>query len=160
MDGGRRTRGHPAGNVYVLDGNGTFDTTLTGGFPTRRHFGNAFIKLATTGGKLSVADYFATFNTVAQTNADIDLGSGGAMVLPDLVDANGVTRHLAIGAGKDNHMYVVDRDAMGKWNPSANLNYQDLGSALGGAVFSMPAFFNSTVYFGSKSIMMMVLSLF
>jgi hypothetical protein len=138
----------PAGNVYVLDGNGTFDTTLSGGFPSAGNFGNAFIKLATTGGKLSVADYFATFNTVAQTNADIDLGSGGAMVLPDLVDANGVTRHLAVGAGKDSHMYVVDRDAMGKWNPSANLNYQDLGSALGGAVFSMPAFFNNTVYYG------------
>ena len=53
------------GNVYVLDGNGTFDTTLTGaGFPNKGDFGNAFLKIATAGG-LSVADYFATFDTVS-----------------------------------------------------------------------------------------------
>jgi hypothetical protein len=138
-----------AGNVYVLDGNGTFDTTLTGaGFPVAGDFGNAFVKLATAGG-LSVADYFATFDTVAASNADTDLGSGGAMVFPDLVDGSGATRHLAVGAGKDGHIYVVDRDAMGKWNPSANLNYQDIAGALGGSVFSMPAFFNNTLYYGA-----------
>jgi hypothetical protein len=121
------------GNMYILDGNGTFDTTLTpAGFPSAGDFGNAFIKIATAGG-LSVADYFATFDTVSASDADTDLGSGGAIVLPDLVDATGRTRHLAIGAGKDSHLYVVDRDAMGKWNASANQNYQDITGALGGA---------------------------
>jgi hypothetical protein len=139
----------PAGNVYVLDGNGTFDTTLTSaGFPNRGNFGNAFIKIATAGG-LSVADYFATFDTVAASNADTDLGSGGAMVFPDFVDATGATRHLAVGAGKDGHMYVVDRDAMGKFNASSNQNYQDISGALGGSVFSMPAYFNNTLYYGA-----------
>jgi hypothetical protein len=139
-----------AGNVYVLDGNGTFDTSLTGaGFPVNGDFGNAFVKLATAGGGLAVADYFATFDTVAASNADSDLGSGGAMVFPDLVDAGGITRHLAVGAGKDGHIYVVDRDAMGKFNASANQNYQDISGALGGSVFSMPAFFNNTLYYGA-----------
>jgi len=138
------------GNMYILDGNGTFDTTLTpSGFPSAGDFGNAFIKIATAGG-LSVADYFATFDTVSASNTDTDLGSGGAIVLPDLVDAAGRTRHLAIGAGKDAHLYVVDRDAMGKWNASANQNYQDITGALGGAVFSMPAYFNSTLYYGAS----------
>jgi hypothetical protein len=139
-----------AGNVYLLDGNGTFDTTLTAsGFPSKGDFGNGFIKIATTGG-LSVADYFEMFDTVSETNADTDLGSGGAMVLPDLVDAMGHTRHLAVGAGKDSVLYVVDRDAMGKWNASANLNYQDITGALGGLVFSMPAYFNNTLYYGAS----------
>jgi len=139
-----------SGNFYVLDGNGTFDTTLNGtGFPNKGDFGNAFIKIATAGG-LSVADYFATFDTVSASNADTDLGSGGAMVFPDLVDATGRTRHLAVGAGKDGHMYVVDRDAMGKWNASANQNYQDIAGALGGSVFSMPAYFNNTLYYGAS----------
>jgi hypothetical protein len=137
-------------NVYLLDGNGTFDTTLTsGGFPNQGDFGNAFVKIATTGG-LSVADYFATFDTVSKSNADTDLGSGGSMVLPDLVDSTGKTRHLAVGAGKDSHIYVVDRDAMGKFNASSNQNYQDITGALGGAVFSMPAYFNNTVYYGAS----------
>jgi len=138
------------GNVYVLDGNGTFDTTMTSaGFPNKGDFGNAFIKIATTGG-LSVADYFATFDTVSASNADTDLGSGGAMVFPDFVDASGATRHLAVGAGKDGHLYVVDRDAMGKWNAASNQNYQDISGALGGSVFSMPAYFNNTLYYGAS----------
>ncbi len=139
----------PQGNVYLLDGNGTFDTTLTGtGFPSQGNFGNAFLKIATSSG-LAVADYFATFDTVAATNADTDLGSGGTLVLPDFVDATGQTRHLAVGAGKDSHIYVVNRDAMGKWNASSNQSYQDISGALGGSVFSMPAYFNNTVYYGA-----------
>jgi hypothetical protein len=139
----------PAGNIYLLDGNGTFDTTLDGsGFPINRNFGNAFLKVSTAGG-LAVADYFATFNTVSQSNADADLGSGGTLVLPDFVDSGGHVKHLAVGAGKDAHMYVVDRDAMGKWNASSNQSYQDLSGALGGAVFSMPAYFNGTLYYGA-----------
>jgi PQQ-like domain len=138
------------GNFYVLDGNGTFDTTLTAsGFPNRGDFGNAFLKIA-TGGGLSVADYFATFDTVSASNADTDLGSGGALVLPDLVDATGRTRHLAVGAGKDAHIYVVDRDSMGKWNASSNQIYQDIAGALGGPVFSMPAYFDGNLYYGAS----------
>jgi outer membrane protein assembly factor BamB len=137
-------------NVYLLDGNGTFDTTLDGaGFPVQRNFGNAFLKL-TTSGTLAVADYFATFDTVAKSNADTDLGSGGVLVLPDLVDGGGQTRHLTVGAGKDRHIYVVDRDSMGKWNASSNQIYQDISGALGGSVFSKPAFFNNTVYYGAS----------
>jgi PQQ enzyme repeat len=138
------------GNFYVLDGNGTFDTTLTAnGFPSGGDFGNAFLKIATAGG-LSVADYFATFDTVSASNADTDLGSGGALVLPDLVDATGRTRHLAVGAGKDAHIYVVDRDSMGKWNASSNQIYQDIAGALGGSVFSMPAYFDGNLYYGAS----------
>jgi hypothetical protein len=138
------------GNVYLLDGNGTFDTTLDGsGFPSQGNFGNAFLKISTSSG-LAVADYFATFNTVSQSNADTDLGSGGTLVLPDLVDGTGRTRHLAVGAGKDAHIYVVDRDAMGRWNLSSNLIYQDISGALGGSVFSMPAYFNNMLYYGAS----------
>jgi hypothetical protein len=138
-----------SGNVYLLDGNGTFDTSLAAnGFPSRGDFGNAFLKVSTSGG-LAVADYFATFNTVSQSNADTDLGSGGTLVLPDLVDGMGRTRHLAVGAGKDAHIYVVDRDSMGKWNSSSNQIYQDIGGALGNSVFSMPAYFNGMLYYGA-----------
>ena len=138
------------GNVYLLDGNGTFDTTLNGsGFPSQGNFGNAFLKISTSGG-LAVADYFATFDTVQATAADRDLGSGGTLVFPDLIDGTGQTRHLAVGAGKDAHIYVVDRDSMGKWNASSNQIYQDISGALGNSVFSMPAYFNNTLYYGAS----------
>jgi hypothetical protein len=138
------------GSLYVLAANGTFDTALTAsGFPSSGDFGNGFLKIATTG-QLSVADYFATFDTVAQSAADSDLGSGGAMVLPDQTDASGAIRHLALGAGKDGNIYVVDRDAMGKFDPAANHAYQVIGGALGGSVFSSPAYFNGAVYYGAS----------
>src|SRR6185295_7343030 len=64
------------GNVYLLTGNGTFDTTLTaGGFPVNSNFGNSIVKIAPSG--TSVVDYFTMSNTVAESNADQDLGSGG-----------------------------------------------------------------------------------
>jgi hypothetical protein len=39
---------------------------------------------------------------------------------------------------------------MGKWNASANQNYQDITGALGGQVFSMPAYFNNMLYYGAS----------
>jgi hypothetical protein len=139
-----------SGNVYLLDGNGTFDTTLDAqGFPQLRDFGNAFLKVSTSSG-LSVSDYFSTFDTVSQSNADRDLGSGGTLLLPDLLDASSQVRHLAVGAGKDAHIYVVDRDSMGKWNSSSNRIYQDISGALAGSVFSTPAYFNGMLYYGAS----------
>jgi hypothetical protein len=136
-------------NIYFLDANGTFDTTLTpSGFPVNGDFGNAFVKLSTSSG-LAVADYFATFDTVALSTRDADLGSGGALVLPDLIDNAGQTWHLAVGAGKDGNIYVVNRDNMGKFNSSSNNIYQELSAALPGGVWSMPAYFNNTIYYGS-----------
>src|SRR5581483_1005785 len=95
------------GNIYFLAANGTFDTALNaGGFPSLGDYGNAFVKLSTTGNKLAVIDYFNMSNTVAESNADLDLGSGGAVVLVDMTDSSGTIRHLGVGAGKDGHIYV------------------------------------------------------
>ncbi|HEV2197194.1 MAG TPA: hypothetical protein VGR55_16540 [Candidatus Acidoferrum sp.] len=133
-----------AGNIFFLVGNGTFETTLTAqGFPSNKDCGNCFVKLS-TGGGLALADYFTPQNTVAESNADQDLGSGGTLLLPDMKDAGGTTRHLALGGGKDSTIYVADRDNMGKFSASSNQIYQAL--PMPGTLFSAPAYFNNTVY--------------
>ncbi len=138
-----------SGNVFFIMGNGDFDTTLNAsGFPANGNCGNCFVKLSTSGG-LKLADYFTPHNTVAESNADQDFGSGGGILLMDLTDSGGTTRHLSVGAGKDALIYVVDRDAMGKFNASTDQIYQEISGQLGGSVFSMPAFFNGTVYYGA-----------
>ncbi len=139
-----------SGNIYFLQANGTFDTTLNQqGFPINGDYGNSFMKLSTTGGTLAVADYFAMYNTVQESGADEDLGSGGMIVLPDITDNNGQVHHLAVGAGKDTNIYVVNRDNMGKFNPNNNNQiYQELAGALPGGVWSKPAYFNNVVYYG------------
>jgi outer membrane protein assembly factor BamB len=140
-----------AGNIIALEANGTFDSTLNAqGFPAQGDFGNSFLKISTANRQLAVADYFTPFNVDAENSIDEDLGSGGALVLPDLIDNRGTTRHLAVGAGKDAHIYVADRDNMGKFSSTDNSRlYQDLTGALAGPVFSMPAYFNGVVYYGA-----------
>jgi hypothetical protein len=139
-----------AGAIYFISGNGTFGETLdVNGFPANGNFGNGLLKLSTTAGGLAVTDYFATFDTTSLSNADADFGSGGLLLMPDVQDAGGRTRHLVVGAGKDAKIYVVDRDAMGKFSNSANNNYQTISGALGGGVFSKPAWFNGTLYYGA-----------
>ena len=140
-----------SGYIYFLDANGTFDTTLNAqGFPSSGDFGNAFIKLSAAGGKLTVADYFNMDNTSSESNSDVDLGSGGALVLPDMTDASGQVGHLAIGAGKDSNIYLVNRDNMGKFNSqNNNAIYQELNGVLPGGTWSMPAYYSGRVYFGA-----------
>jgi hypothetical protein len=139
-----------SGNIIALEANGTFDTSLNAqGFPAQGDFGNSFLKITTTNGQLAVADFFTPFNVQSENSADADLGSGGALVLPDFTDSQGRTRHLAVGAGKDGHIYVIDRDNMGKFNSAGNQSYQDLTTSLGGSVFSMAAYFNGTIYYGA-----------
>ncbi|HEX8756026.1 MAG TPA: hypothetical protein VF745_06790 [Steroidobacteraceae bacterium] len=137
-----------AGNIYLLTANGAFDTTLdSNGLPQYGDYGNSFLKLSTAGGGLAVADYFTPSNEVSESAADQDLGSGGAVLLPDLTDAGGTVRHLIVGAGKDGTLYVVNRDDMGKFSSSANADWQELDAALPGGAFSSPAYFNGTVYY-------------
>ncbi len=139
-----------SGNIYFLDGNGTFDTTLNSqGFPVSGDYGNAFMKLSNSTGTLTVADYFNMSDTVQESDNDEDLGSGGAIVLPDLMDNNHVVHHLAVGAGKDTNIYVVNRDNMGKFNPNNDSAiYQEIDGALPGGVWASPAYFNNVVYYG------------
>ncbi len=138
-----------AGNMFFLEGNGTFETTLNAqGFPSNADCGNCFVKISTNAG-LQLADYFTPHNTVAESSADLDLGSGGAILLPDVQDAGGVMKHLSVGAGKDAIIYVADRDSMGKFNANTDQIYQEISGQLGGQVFSMPAYFNGAVYFGA-----------
>jgi hypothetical protein len=137
-------------SLFFLDANGTFDTTLNKkGFPNKGDYGNAFLKVSIKNKKLHVVDYFNMYNTVQESDSDEDLGSGGALVLPAMKDSSGTIRHLAIGAGKDQNIYVVDRTNMGKFNPNNDKAiYQEIDGVLGGGAYATAAYFDGNVYFG------------
>jgi outer membrane protein assembly factor BamB len=141
----------PRGFIYLMTGNGTFDTTLDAlGFPSRQNFGNSFLKLSARGGRLAIDDYFTMFDVMKENEADGDLGSGGPMVLPDMKDESGRIRQLVIGTGKDRNIYLADRDAMGKFDAQDNRGlYQELPQALKhGFTRPRPAYFDGEVYYG------------
>lgn len=135
------------GNIFLLDANGVFDSTLNSqGFPSEADYGNAFLRVTTTGG-LAVADYFEMDSEAEENSTDTDLGSGGA-VLVNLYDSSGKLWELAVGAGKDSNLYVVNRTNMGKFNANSNNLYQELVGALPGGIWSMPAMWNGNIYYG------------
>lgn len=138
-----------AGNIYLILGNGTFDTSLdASGFPSQGDCGNCYAKISSTSA-LSLLDYFTPLNTVSESAADVDFGSGGPLLLPDLTDATGATCHLAVGSGRYANIYVLDRDNMGKFNSSQNNIYELISGQLAGGVWAKPSYFNNTVYYGA-----------
>jgi hypothetical protein len=136
--GGAGPSADAEGNVYAITGNGF------GGTPSTGSYANSILKLS-TGSGLSIGDFFAPDNTVAEDNADADFGSTGALLLPDLADGSGTVHHLAVSGGKDDQMYVISRDSMGGYTSTENAVYQQftLSSNLN---FSTPVYFNGTVY--------------
>jgi hypothetical protein len=94
-----------------------------------------------------VADYFAPPNPKALDKADSDLGSGGALLVPD---QPGPKPHLLIGGGKNGILYVVNRDNMGHSNPKRKNAPQAVPNP-GHAIFSSPAYFDGMVYMNAVS---------
>ena len=127
-----------AGDIYFVDGNGSFDAN-TGG----SDYGDTTFELSTTNG-LTVVDYFTPFNQANLNNSDLDLGSGGVLLLPD---QPGPHPHLAIQAGKEGTIYVLNRDNLGHFQSGSDTQIvQSLIGAIGGS-FDTPAYFNSTIYY-------------
>jgi hypothetical protein len=96
------------GNIYVMDGNGTFDKD-TGG----PDLGDSFIKLTPSNGTLVVADWFTPHDEATLNAEDRDLGSGGPILLPT---------NLVVGVGKSGTAYVLDRNRMGHFVPDVDTN--------------------------------------
>jgi hypothetical protein len=127
-------------NLFFMVANGIFNADSGGS-----EYSDSFIRLATSGG-LSVADYFTPHDQASLAGSDTDLGSGGPVLLPDEA-GSGAHPHLILGAGKAGVIYLVDRDAMGGFNPLDDSQIvQTVPGAISG-VFSTPAYFNRRLYY-------------
>src|SRR5262249_16946918 len=112
-------------------------------------FGDSVLKLYLPNNKLTIKDYFTPFDQDVAAANNTDFGSGGPLVLPDLVDRNHNVHHLLVDPRKDTNLYLLNRDNLGKFNPSNNNQiYQELPGVLTGGVWSSPAYFNTFLYFG------------
>ena len=94
-----------------------------------------------------MVDYFTPSNQQTLNDKDLDLGSGGPLLLPD---SAGSTSHqqLLVGAGKQGTIYLIDRNNMGKFHPNADHVVQELPNAIDGS-FDTPAYYNGTIYYVS-----------
>src|SRR5579862_9786526 len=92
------------GNIFIASGNGTFDNTKV---PVAT--GDTIMKLGTANQILTLLDYFTPQNQLALDGPDLDVGSGGVLLLPD---QPGQFPHILVEAGKEGKIYVVNRDQM------------------------------------------------
>jgi len=100
-----------AGNVYLMTGNGSFDAA-------NGNYGNSVVKLALEGNQIVVKDFFTPCNFQFLNQLDLDLGSGGPVLLPG-------TPSRIVGGGKEGVLYVLSRTNMGKHTGAAGANCQN-----------------------------------
>lgn len=136
------------GQLFVVTANGTFTPTpnATNGL---QDFGDSILKLDR---KLDVPpkDYFTPYNQDLMDSEgptlgfDVDLGSGGVVLLPE---QPGNHPHLLVQAGKGGTLYLVDRDNMGHFCSGCTSDtniVQELVNGVGAT--TVPAYWNKTVY--------------
>lgn len=98
-----------AGNIYFVTGDGTNNASTD--------FGDSVVKASLDdAGKFQVKDWYTPNNQEMLKNNDVDLGSGGAALIPNT--------HLLMVGGKEGRAYLIDRDRMGKGAATSLQSFQ------------------------------------
>jgi hypothetical protein len=129
------------GDIYLATGDGTFDAS-TGGVD----YGDTLLKMDAN---LKVLDYFTPMDQACRVLPnDLDLGSGGPLVLPPQA---GSFADEVIESGKGGSpcdlfgstyavpIYLVDRDDMGTYHPAGDQDIQTIEGTIHG-YWSNPAY--------------------
>jgi hypothetical protein len=129
-----------SGNIWVETANGNFDGTV--------NFGDSVVKLSSSG---SLLDFFTPYYQDTLRANDVDLGSGGVVILPPSV-GSAAHPNLAVATGKPGGFYLLDQSNLGQFNSSSNTDVQEVfpqglnTTSIGGGVFGQPAYWNGNLY--------------
>ena len=123
-------------DLYFVSGDGRAGLTNTSG----TQLSNAFVHLTNVGiaGAPSVKSWFMPSDVVALDNADTDIGSGGALLIPGT--------NLIVGGGKNGTLYVLDRTTMGGFQASpadGQIVQKFMPTAAGNWIVGSPIFWDS-----------------
>jgi hypothetical protein len=127
------------GYIYGATGNGTYNHNIGGS-----SYGDSILKLSGLG---LLVDYFTPYDQLTLDQDDLDLASGGVMLIPGT--------NLATLAGKNGSIYVLDINNLGHYQSGSNSQIvQYLPAAIGNGgserSFSTPAFYNGNVYYSGQ----------
>jgi hypothetical protein len=125
------------GNIYLSTANGDFNYSAN-------DLGDSVLRLTLGTGGFAVADYFTPYDQAFMAANDEDLGSGGPTLLPTQASS---TPDLLVTSGKDEDIYLINRDNMGGNNSTSNNIVQYIPTALLGEFFGAPLYWNNYVYF-------------
>jgi len=143
--GGAAAIDDATGDIYVMSGVDSGDEQYING-SSMVGYNDSFLRLNAT--NLSVQDYFAPYDNYTLAINDVDLGSGGNILVP----GSSSYPHITVGGGKDGNIFVVNRDHMGGFNDSTNnvLETVHIGTQQYNNIFSTPAYWNGHIYFHSN----------
>jgi uncharacterized protein (TIGR03437 family) len=128
------------GSVFAVSANGDFD-----GNQAAARYDESVLHLSPAPG-LSVTDQFTPFNRVDLDQTDKDLGSSGALLLPNDAGSPAHPQVLFV-SGKEGRMYLLDRQSLGGVqvgsDSSALASLPVLNSQ---PTFGMAAYFDNSIY--------------
>lgn len=124
---GRAPAVDSAGNLYYASGNGDWDGVS--------NFGDSIVKLATTGGTLSLVDYFTPDDYAVLETSDLDLGSSGPLLISGT--------NLLVHGGKEPIFFVMRTTNLGHEQAGNNQIVQNF-PVTGRNIHSGPVFWNRT----------------
>jgi len=133
------------GNMFLSTGNGSFDNTSNSlpALAPNNDFGESLLNLSPV--TLGVQDFYTPSQNAAWTTGDLDIAAGGMTVLPDGV---GPSAHpnVVLGADKQGHLWMMDRNSMSGFSPTADntVQYLILPSTTQYAYFATPAYYQAT----------------
>jgi regulation of enolase protein 1 (concanavalin A-like superfamily) len=116
------------GSIYFMTGNGSFTANNSGS-----DYGDSFVKLSTPG--LSALDYFTPSNQGTLNSQDLDLGSGGPMLLPGT--------SMMVGAGKDGILRLLDTTNLGHFSSTSDNDLQEFKATNGTEFIGTSIYWNS-----------------
>jgi len=139
-----------SGDLFFSTGNGKFDDSadIIPPLAPGNDFGESYVKLDST--TLNVTDFYTPSQNAGWTSSDLDISSSGITILPDGVGPAGHPNVLT-GSDKQGHFWLIDRDAMSRFNASSDntiqyLKLPNLGKCGDECMFSTPAYWNGTIY--------------
>lgn len=141
-NGGAGPASDEQGDIYVVSANGDFD-----GDEALAGYDESVLRIAQAPG-LTVADQFTPFNKLMLDEQDLDLGSSGALVLPDEAGSS-AHPHLLFTSGKEGRMYLLDRQALGGVQTTSDAGALASVPLPGShATFGAAGYFNGSIYLG------------
>jgi hypothetical protein len=134
------------GDVYVATGDGLFNYGLGG-----LDYGDTLLKVSLSGGTLGLVDYFTPYNQADLDAKDLDLGSSGPVLLPT---QSGPNPNLAVIAGKEGMIYLVNQNSLGSYNSGVDDIVQEVPfeTTKNVEIYGGATYWNQFVYFGGQGV--------
>jgi hypothetical protein len=139
--GGFGVAADASNNVYFATGNGPADA--------KTDFSMSVLRLDAQLDPASLT-FFTPSTWQGESQRDLDLGSGGVMLLPD--QTTGPDVHLALAGGKTGEKYLLNRDALGGRHPADQIPFETntAGGIFGGPAYYVDALGNQKILYGGS----------